>query len=165
MSDPFLKTLRQLATCYQAFHAYSSAHVRTLDLTPPQFDVIATLGNTEGMSCSCLGRRTLITKGTLTGVLDRLENRGLLQRTPSEEDRRSVFVRLTAAGDALFQRVFPEHVAYLGKAFGALNADEHRTLENLLSKLSARLAPDTDDVDTPITTPKSRMIAAARRHD
>ena len=45
----FLPTLRELVRAYQAFEMYSCAHIRTLDLTPSQFDIIATLGNTPGM--------------------------------------------------------------------------------------------------------------------
>jgi hypothetical protein len=52
--------------CYQAFEAYSATHIRTLGLTPPQFDIVATLGNTSGMTATELGEKTLITKGTLT---------------------------------------------------------------------------------------------------
>ena len=63
--------------CYQAFEAYSAAHVRELGLTPPQFDIIATLGNTDGMTATELGEKTLITKGTLTGVVDRLSARAV----------------------------------------------------------------------------------------
>ncbi len=160
MSAPFLRTLRSLATAYQAFEAYGAAHVRTLGLTAPQFDVVATLGNTPGMGCRELGERTLITKGTLTGVLDRLEARGLITRTPGEEDRRSVFVRLTAEGDALFRRVFPEHVRYLQEAFAGFTQDELDELRALLERLSARFEAAHGDARP--ATPKERMIAAAR---
>ena len=71
--QPYLRTLRLLAECYHAFERYSAAQVREFGLTPPQFDIIATLGNTEGMSFKQLGEKTLITKGTLTGVVDRLD--------------------------------------------------------------------------------------------
>jgi DNA-binding MarR family transcriptional regulator len=63
--EPFLPAMRELVRAYQAFSAYSEAHVRQFDLTPAQFDVIATLGNTNGMSMGEIGEKTLITKGTL----------------------------------------------------------------------------------------------------
>lgn len=162
MPETFLRVLRSLATCYQAFEAYSAAHVRELGLTPPQFDVVVTLGNTAGMSCRELGERTLITKGTLTGVLDRLEARRLIRRTPSEQDRRSVFVQLSPAGEALFEKVFPRHVAHLQPAFAELNARELETLEALLGRLTRRFVPDAGEAGE-ATSPKGRMIAASRR--
>ena len=97
--EQFVRTLRSLAECYQAFEAYSGAHVRKLGLTSAQFDIVATLGNTPGMTCKELGEKTLITKGTLTGVLDRMEMRGLIRRSPSDADRRQVFVALTPQGN------------------------------------------------------------------
>ena len=92
--------VRELVRTYQAFEQLSSSRIRSHGLTPPQFDVIATLGNTPGMSCKELSSRTLITKGTLTGVLDRLLDKGLISRRVDANDRRSLFVALTAARDA-----------------------------------------------------------------
>lgn len=117
MGERYQRSLRILSETYQAFERLSGRHVRELGLTPAQFDVIATLGNTPGMTSKALGRATLITKGTLTGVVDRLVERGFVERVVPPEDRRSVVVRLTEAGDAEFQRVFYEHVAYCRRAF------------------------------------------------
>jgi MarR family 2-MHQ and catechol resistance regulon transcriptional repressor len=133
--EQFIRTLRSLAECYQAFEAYSSAHVRTLGLTGAQFDIIATLGNTLGMTCKELGEKTLITKGTLTGVLDRLVARGLIRRTASDADRRQIFVLLTPQGVRTFERVFPEHIGHLKPAFTALSPRELDQTTALLHKL------------------------------
>ena len=133
--EQFIRTLRSLAECYQAFEAYSGAHVRTLGLTNAQFDIVATLGNTVGMTCKELGEKTLITKGTLTGVLDRMEGRGLLKRTASDADRRQVFVVLTPQGNRVFDRVFPAHIGHLKPAFSRLTSRELRQTSALLQKL------------------------------
>jgi MarR family transcriptional regulator, 2-MHQ and catechol-resistance regulon repressor len=133
--EQFIKTLRSLAECYQAFEAYAAAHVRTLGLTGAQFDIVATLGNTPGMTCKELGEKTLITKGTLTGVLDRLEARGLIRRTASDADRRQVFVLLTPQGVRTFERAFPEHIGHLRPAFTALSPRELDQSAELLKKL------------------------------
>jgi DNA-binding MarR family transcriptional regulator len=132
---PFLPALRELAEAYQAFEAYSSAHIRTLDLTPAQFDIIATLGNTAGMPLNELGAKTLITKGTLTGVVDRLCDKQLVRRIASPSDGRSQIVQLTPSGEALFTRVFPAHLAHLERAFVALSRDDLDVLETGLRHL------------------------------
>ncbi len=133
--EQFIKTLRSLAECYQAFAAYSGAHVRELGLTAAQFDVVATLGNTLGMTCRELGEKTLITKGTLTGVLDRMEGLGLVRRGATDADRRQVFVALTARGARVFERAFPEHIKHLKPAFNTLSARELEQTAQLLHKL------------------------------
>jgi DNA-binding MarR family transcriptional regulator len=113
-------------------------HIRSLGLTSSQFDVIATLGDTEGMTCKELSEKTLVTKGTLTGVLDRLEKKGLIVRVPSREDRRSIFIRLTPKGDALFQKVFAAHIRHMQPYFEqALTAPEATKLRELLLRLKA----------------------------
>ena len=78
--DPYLKLIRPLVETYLAFWRVDIRHIKSLRLTPSQFDVIATLGDTEGMTCSELSAHTLVTKGTLTGVLDRLVSKGLIRR-------------------------------------------------------------------------------------
>ena len=133
--EQFIRTLRSLAECYQAFEAYSVAHVRTLGLTSAQFDIIATLGNTPGMTCKELGEKTLITKGTLTGVLDRMETRGLVRRTASDADRRQVFIVLSAQGVRTFERAFPAHIEHLKPAFSVLSPRELDQAAELLHKL------------------------------
>jgi DNA-binding MarR family transcriptional regulator len=137
--EPFLPILRELARCYQAFERYSSRHIRGLGLTPSQFDIIATLGNTPGMSCKELGERTLITKGTLTGVIDRLESRGLLRRHDATHDRRSFTVALTPAGEREFARVFPAHLQFLRPAFGGFSGADLGDLEQRLARLRERI--------------------------
>jgi DNA-binding MarR family transcriptional regulator len=116
--------LRELSGTYQAFEVYSSAHVRSLSLTPAQFDIVATLGNTPGMSPKELGERTLITKGTLTGVVDRLVDKKLVRRTASPCDGRCQIIRLTAQGERLFARVFTAHIAHLERAFAGFSPAE-----------------------------------------
>jgi MarR family 2-MHQ and catechol resistance regulon transcriptional repressor len=145
MGERYQRSLRLLSETFQAFERLSGRHVRELGLTPAQFDVIATLGNTPGMSAKELGQRTLITKGTLTGVVDRLVDRGFVERVVVPEDRRSVFVRLTPAGDAEFTRVFGPHVAYCKRAF------------------SDYVAQDFEALDAHLLRMRDGFVAAARR--
>lgn len=133
----FLPVLKELVTTYQAFEHYSAAHVKSLGLTMTQFDVIATLGNQPPMSCKDLGNKTLVSKGTLTGVLERLEEKGYVSRGSNPEDARSQLVCLTKSGQKLFEKVFPLHMEFLGKAFSKLSAAELAQLRTSLGALKA----------------------------
>lgn len=135
INEAFIPTMRELVRAYQAFAAYSEAHVRQFDLTPAQFDVIATLGNTKGMSMGEIGEKTLITKGTLTGVIDRLIQKDLVCREIPVDNRRSVIVQLTAKGQDAFEQVFPAHIARLKERFEQLEPAELVLLKALLSRL------------------------------
>ena len=145
---PFLSALRELVSCYQAFERYSAHHIQGLGLTPPQFDVVATLGNTVGMTFRELGERTLITKGTLTGVVDRLELKEIVTRQSSPDDGRSTLVSLTRKGEKVFDQAFPAHVEHLRGAFGKVCSKELSTLERGLRTLNAALSAANNDVLT-----------------
>jgi MarR family transcriptional regulator, 2-MHQ and catechol-resistance regulon repressor len=137
MKNPmeFLPLLREIVRSYQAFDNYSAPHIKSMDLTPSQFDVIATLGNQPPMACKTLGDKTLITKGTLTGILDRLEIKGLTERKACEEDARSQKVALTLAGQAMFEHTFPKHMQHLEKAFKELSPQQMLDLTSSLKQL------------------------------
>ena len=130
--DPYLKLIRPLVETYLAFWRTDIRHIKLLNLTPSQFDVIATLGDTEGMTCSELSAHTLVTKGTLTGVLDRLVSKGLIRRDAMKRDRRSTKISLTVKGNALFRKTFAAHLAFLRpffeRAFSPEEVDQTRSL-------------------------------------
>lgn len=129
--------VRALVVCAQNFERYSSLHVRQLGLTPPQFDIIATLGNTDGMSCKELGEKTLIAKGTMTGVLNRLEQKGLLTRVDSPIDGRSWITKLTPKGQTLSEEIFPAHLAYLVPVFASFTDADLDGMRLRLDRLGA----------------------------
>jgi DNA-binding MarR family transcriptional regulator len=115
--DPYLKVLRPLVEAYLAFELIDNRHIKSLRLTPSQFDVIATLGDTDGLTCSELSARTLVTKGTLTGVLDRLVAKGFIRRDSMKDDRRCVKIRLTQKGNKMFRDTFAAHIAFIKPFF------------------------------------------------
>jgi MarR family transcriptional regulator, 2-MHQ and catechol-resistance regulon repressor len=133
--------IRELVRTYQAFESFSAAHIRTMQLTPPQFDVIVTLGNQPPMTCKLLGEKTLITKGTLTGILDRLEQKGLITRLANDEDARSQKIGLTEAGERLFAEVFPSHKVHMQQITSHLNETEILEITASLKKLRASIEP------------------------
>ncbi|TKS58963.1 MAG: MarR family transcriptional regulator [Nitrospira sp.] len=134
--DPYLRLIRPLVEAYLAFWRADSRHIKSLRLTSSQFDVIATLGDTEGMTCSELSVETLVTKGTLTGVLDRLVSKGLIRRDAIKGDRRYTKISLTEKGDALFRKTFAAHIAFLRPFFErALSPKEVEQARTLLLRL------------------------------
>jgi DNA-binding MarR family transcriptional regulator len=132
----FLPVLRNLVSAYQAFERYSAPDLRSMGLTMTQFDVIATLGNQPPMTCKELGEKTLVTKGTLTGVLERLESKGILERKLNPDDARSQMIGLTVEGQRLFEKVFPAHLQHLEKAFNQLNTNDLSDASGVLQKLT-----------------------------
>ena len=135
--QPFIPLLRELVRAYQAFAAYDAAGYRDTDLTVPQADVLFTLGNTDGLTFKEIGEQTLITKGTLTGVIDRMEQKGLVKRVTVSDDRRCTRVVLTARGNKLFTREFPRQIRYVKERFDRLSPQEQHDALASLKKLHA----------------------------
>jgi DNA-binding MarR family transcriptional regulator len=136
-SEAFIPLVQELAAAYQAFSLYDAEGLRTSgsNLTPSQARVIFTIGDTEGMTCKDIGDITLITKGTLTGVIDRLEEKGLVERWSVEGDGRKTIVALTRRGERVYDKEFPRHVEFLKKKFDNLGARDRKQAIALLSKI------------------------------
>lgn len=133
----FLPLMRELARAYQAFAAYDASGYKEANLTVAQADVIFALGNTAGLTFKEIGERTLITKGTLTGVVDRLEAKGLVRRVASADDRRCTRVTLTAKGNAVFEKEFPRQIGYLQERFDRLSAADRKAALRSLKQIRA----------------------------
>ncbi len=133
--DPVLGVVKELVRTYQCFSQYSDSHIRRLGLTPGQFEVIATLGQTSGLTMNCLAEKTLVTKGTLTGIVDRLEQKGLVRREVPPENRHCFRIVLTPKGEALFARVYPQQLAHWQSAFDPMTESELHHLYQVLSRL------------------------------
>jgi DNA-binding MarR family transcriptional regulator len=109
-----------------------TAHKTTL----PRFDVMAALyRRREGVTMSELSRMLLVSNGNATAVVDRLEADGLVLRTPSDSDRRTVFVALTPEGLAQFEGLAGEHEVEVDKLFSALTGAELDLLTGLLKRM------------------------------
>ena len=78
----------------------------TADTTLPRFDILAQLERHDGpMSMGDLSRRLMVSNGNVTGLIDRLAREGMVDRTPSPEDRRVQMVSLTADGSKFFAKI------------------------------------------------------------
>ncbi len=136
-SQDFIPLVRELLSAYHAFASFDANGLRLSgsDLTVAQANVIFTLGNTDGMTCKDIGDWTHITKGTLTGVIDRLENKGLVERWAVEGDGRKTIIALTRRGEKVFKKEFPRHISYLKERFDQLGARDRDQAIRLLQKI------------------------------
>lgn len=99
-----------------------------------EFDVLAALrrSEVERMSCSQIGRRTMVTSGAVTKRLDRLERAGLVARFRSESDGRGRDAALTERGREVIDAAFTEHMANEHRLLADMPAADRAELERIL---------------------------------
>lgn len=119
----------------------SESHLREFlrvkhDTTLPRFDVLAALyRRRDGVTMSELSRMLLVSNGNATAVVDRLEKDGLVRRTQSDQDRRTVFVGLTAEGLAQFEGLASDHERAVDRMFGGLSEADLDALTEILKRM------------------------------
>ena len=107
--------------------------------TLPRFDVMAALyRRREGVTMSELSRMLLVSNGNATAVVDRLEADGLARRTPSETDRRTVFVALTGTGVSTFEQLAQGHEAEIDRIFAGVSEVELDSLTEIFKRIGRR---------------------------
>lgn len=115
------------------------AQLRARDLSLAQFDVLAQVSASEGLTQQELADRLLVTKGNVCQLLDRMEDADLLAR---RQDGRANRVYLTASGTRLAREVLPEQEALITSLLSALTSEEQRQLRVLLRTLDHSLRGD-----------------------
>lgn len=116
-------------------------------LDSASFDVLATLrrsGPTHSLTPAELMRTAMVTSGAITQRVDRLVDRGLVTRTPSESDGRVVHIALTDEGRSVIDRALPDHVGTEDRLLAGLTATERLELARTLRRLLESLGDNTD---------------------
>jgi DNA-binding MarR family transcriptional regulator len=126
---------------------------QTLDdyqLSPSGRQTLAIIeGAGEPLEPSVIAERLLITTGSMTSLLDNLENRKLIRRLPHPDDRRKLLIDITPAARKIVDALLPSfHAREHNVISAALSENEQRTLLNMIAKvqqaaLAAQSAPPT----------------------
>jgi len=122
----------------RAHASVAAREQRDLDrhkLTRAEFGVLDALFFKGPLLLGDIQRKMLVSSGGTTYLIDRLEKRGFVQRSPSPDDRRAVFASLTGAGERFFREIFADHVRGLAKSVSALTLDEQAEAARLLKKM------------------------------
>ncbi len=136
-SEAFLHLLRT----GDAVAAAEGAHLAKHDISQGRFMVLMLLNRCAGQQSkpADLADEAGVTRATMTGLVDTLEKDGLVARRSDPGDRRTVLVRLTAAGRKLLGAMVPGYFAFVTKMMQPLNRTERSQLVALLQKIQRGL--------------------------
>jgi MarR family 2-MHQ and catechol resistance regulon transcriptional repressor len=127
----------------QAVEAYAKRSIDGSELCGSDFAVLEALLHKGVLPVGDIGKKVLLTSGSMTVAIDRLEAKGLVERRASADDRRARIVHLTAEGRKLVKRAYAAHAADMERLASGLSASERATLIRLLKKIGYKAAAES----------------------
>src|SRR5438105_15801329 len=125
----------------RAVEAYAEKSVSELQMCGSDFAVLEALLHKGPLPVNEIGKKILLTSGSITVAVDRLEKRELVERRAHGTDRRARIVHLTKEGRKLITRAYAQHAADLEQLMSAsLTTTERATLIRLLKKIGYKAA-------------------------
>jgi MarR family 2-MHQ and catechol resistance regulon transcriptional repressor len=132
---PALELFVVLSRAYNWVNAYVIRDIRGNGLNPTEFGILELLYHQGPLPLQQIGEKILISSGNITYVVDKLEQKQLLTRRASSQDRRVIFAEITPQGHALLAAIFPHHEEVIRAAVSGLTPEEQEQAIVLLKKL------------------------------
>ena len=130
-----LDALIKLVRCTSSLQTRLDAGIREEGFTPTQFGILEALLHLGPLEPCELGPKLLTSRPNVVLLVDQLEERRLVRRTPVEGDRRRVLIELTPAGRRAIHRGFPRHARHVAQELSVLSAAEQEQLGRLCKRL------------------------------
>src|SRR5207302_2242934 len=124
----------------RAVETYAEKSVTELALCGSDFAVLEALLHKGALPVNEIGKKVLLTSGSITVAVDRLETKGLVERRASADDRRARIVHLTKGGRKVITRAYAEHAADMERLASGVSAAERAALIRLLKKIGYKAA-------------------------
>ncbi len=130
-----LKLLVVLSKAYKFVMDHAVKDMKKMGLSESEFTVLELLYHKGRIPLQRIGERLLVTSGSITYTIDKLENKGYLNRVACPEDRRVTYAEISPAGAELFDRIFPLHAEVIESVMDGLTLEEKQAAITLLKKL------------------------------
>ena len=130
-----LKLWVVLSRAHETVAELARRDVERGELSLTEFGVMEALFHKGDLTAGEVSKRVLLRSGSLTYVIDKLAERGLIRRKVCEEDKRRTYLQLTTAGNALMRKIWPGHAAVIELATSGLTLAEKRTVARLLRQM------------------------------
>jgi MarR family 2-MHQ and catechol resistance regulon transcriptional repressor len=130
-----LKLFVVLSKAYRTVMDKAIKDMKQYGLSPSEFMVLELLFTKGRIPLQQIGERILITSGSITYNIDKLEKKEYIKRVPCKEDRRVIYAEITEVGNEFFSRIFPQHAATIHALLKAVSPEEKQMAIELIKKL------------------------------
>ncbi len=130
-----LKLFIVLSRAYKAINEQVNKFIQASGLNPTEFAVLELLYHKGDQPMQQIGGKILLASGSITYVVDKLEQKGLLKRIACPKDRRVTYAQITEDGKQFIQDIFPEHARQIHSLMSSLTEPEKAEAIDLLKKL------------------------------
>jgi MarR family transcriptional regulator, 2-MHQ and catechol-resistance regulon repressor len=135
-----LKLWVVLARAYTAVGAHAYSDIDRHGLTLGEFGILDVLFHRGPMLLGEVQRKVLVSSGGITYLIDRLAEKGLVERRACPHDRRARYAALTPGGEQLFAEIFPAHAACIERALSGLDREERDQAISLIRRMGRTAA-------------------------
>lgn len=130
-----LKLFIVLSRAYKAINEHVNKVIQANGLNPTEFAVLELLYHKGDQPMQQIGGKILLASGSITYVVDKLEQKGMLKRIACPKDRRVTYAQITEEGKSFIQEIFPDHVRQIHDLMSSLSETEKDEAIHLLKKL------------------------------
>jgi len=109
-------------------------------MTRPEFQALRCVAEKGPVPMKGISEKMFVTRASITGLIDKLESKGLVKRTAHRRDRRATIIELTPKGVAVQERVSSKYKAFMQDALKVLTEGEQRNLRDSLLKLQESMS-------------------------
>ncbi|APH05552.1 MarR family winged helix-turn-helix transcriptional regulator [Bacillus weihaiensis] len=130
-----LKFFIVLSRAHRAFNDVVNKNIATFKLNPTEFAVLELLYHKGDQPLQQIGGKILLASGSITYVVDKLEQKNLLNRVACPKDRRVTFAQITDKGKELIESIFPPHQERINEIVSVLTEEEKKQAIDLMKKV------------------------------
>jgi MarR family transcriptional regulator, 2-MHQ and catechol-resistance regulon repressor len=130
-----LKLFIVLSRAYKAINEHVNKMIQANGLNPTEFAVLELLYHKGDVPLQQIGGKILIASGSITYVVDKLEQKGLLKRVACPNDRRVTYAQISDTGRQFIEGIFPDHAKRINDLMSSLDENEKEEAIRLLKKL------------------------------
>lgn len=135
-----LKALTVMLKAFQSTQDVIKQDMTKYGLNPTEFAVLELLYSKGEQQIQHIGKRILLSSSSMTYVIDKLEQKGHIERKPCATDRRVIFAHITEKGKNFMEEAFPLHEKMITELFSILTEEELETVIPLVKKVGIAAA-------------------------